>query len=163
MTWALGIEGDGARGRPVSWRLRADWIPAYAGMTGRGEGRACGGRAGGDGSRLRGQGGKGVGSRFRGQGVAAWGAWGRGALRPVLALARRLDSRLRGNDEPTGRGYGSQTRTLKGLTATRNTDAPISATRRDRAAKKRVFSPVASRFIPTANCAIHRAYSRQNA
>ena len=21
------------RGRPVPWRLRADWIPAYAGMT----------------------------------------------------------------------------------------------------------------------------------
>ena len=39
-----------------------------------------------------------VGSRFRGQGAAAWGTWGRGALRPALALSRRLGSRLRRND-----------------------------------------------------------------
>ena len=34
---APGDKGDGARGAP-SWRYRADWIPAYAGMTGRGVG-----------------------------------------------------------------------------------------------------------------------------
>ena len=37
-------------------------------------------------------------SRLRGNDVVAGMAWGRGALRPVLALSRRLDSRLRGND-----------------------------------------------------------------
>ena len=46
MTWPCRGLGDGARCAP-SWRLRADWIPAYAGMTG------------------------GVGSRFRGNDVAA--------------------------------------------------------------------------------------------
>ena len=45
MTWSLGVKGDGARCAP-SWRLRADWIPAYAGMTAsrlRGQGTARGG------------------------------------------------------------------------------------------------------------------------
>ena len=52
------------------------------------------------GSRLRGQGGDGdrVGSRFRGNDVAPGGCMGRRARRPVVALSRRLDSRLRGND-----------------------------------------------------------------
>ena len=35
MTWSPGIKGDGAQRAP-SWRYRADWIPAYAGMMGRG-------------------------------------------------------------------------------------------------------------------------------
>ena len=34
MTRRLGIRGDGAL--PRLWRYRADWIPAYAGMTGAG-------------------------------------------------------------------------------------------------------------------------------
>ena len=48
-----------------------------------------------------------VGSRFRGNDVAPGMTWGRGALRPVVALARRLDSRLRGND---GTRVGSRLR-----------------------------------------------------
>ena len=58
-------EWDGARSAP-SWRLRADWIPAYAGMT-----------------------------------VMGWVGLARerrGAGHLVMALARRVGSRLRGND-----------------------------------------------------------------
>ena len=53
----------------------------------------------GVGSRFRGQGGFcPVGSRLRGNDGVAGGQGGRGALRPAMALSRRLDSRLRGND-----------------------------------------------------------------
>ena len=75
-----------SRGAP-SWRYRADWIPAYAGMTVLVEVLA-----------LRAGRGAPIGSRFRGNDVAPGWTWGRGAWRPVMALSRRLDSRLRGND-----------------------------------------------------------------
>ena len=54
----MGIHGDGAA--PRLWRLRAEWIPAYAGMTGQGAG------------------GKGVGSRFRGNDGGRGGVGRRG-------------------------------------------------------------------------------------
>ncbi len=43
MTRRLGDEGDGAT--PRLWRCRAEWIPAYAGMTGRGAGMTVKGGA----------------------------------------------------------------------------------------------------------------------
>ena len=48
MTWGGGIRADGAA--PRLRRLRADWIPAYAGMTVMGAGMTAMGGDDGDGA-----------------------------------------------------------------------------------------------------------------
>ena len=84
---------------PRLGRLRAEWIPAYAGMT-----VIIGGAARGEGvGSVFADGWSPVGSRFRGNDVATGDPWRR-ACAPSVALVRRMDSCLRRND---GKGGGA--------------------------------------------------------
>ena len=67
---------------------------------------------------------EGVGSRFRGNDVVDGDQGGRGALRPIVALSRRLDSRLRGND---GRGAAACRRGAAGRSTTDSRRGGMSA------------------------------------